>query len=197
MELASITKRQKEIIEAAGMILARSGIGGLTTKNLAKELNFTESALYRHFNSKEDIIVSMLDYLACTMDQHFSEIIDTEKPLDVQLMALFDAQFKLFNDNKYFVVVVLSDDLIQNSVAMTNAVKRIMSVKSSHLTTIVEQGQSQGVIIDTIPCDQIIHVIMGAFRLLIVKWRMDSFKFNIKEKGGEMMQALLTMIRLS
>ena len=59
-----ITPRQFEIIEAAGKILTSSGVGGLTIKNLAKEMQFSESAIYRHFKSKEDIIVAMLNYLA-------------------------------------------------------------------------------------------------------------------------------------
>lgn len=48
-----ITPRQLEIIEATGKILTKSGTSGLTIKNLAKEMNFSESAIYRHFASKE------------------------------------------------------------------------------------------------------------------------------------------------
>jgi len=49
-------ERQLEIIEAAGRILTLSGVSGLTIKNLAKEMQFSESAIYRHFTSKEEII---------------------------------------------------------------------------------------------------------------------------------------------
>ncbi|MBK8425128.1 MAG: TetR family transcriptional regulator [Lewinellaceae bacterium] len=45
--------RQLEILEAAGAILYEEGVGGLTTKSLAKRVGFTESALYRHYASKE------------------------------------------------------------------------------------------------------------------------------------------------
>ena len=45
----NITDRQIEIIEASGKILMEKGILGLTTKNLAQKMNFSESALYRHF----------------------------------------------------------------------------------------------------------------------------------------------------
>ena len=62
--IKSISDRQLEIIEAAGKILTASGLSGLTIKNLAKEMKFSESAIYRHFASKEDIIISLLEYLA-------------------------------------------------------------------------------------------------------------------------------------
>ena len=45
MAQKNITERQLEIIEASGKILMEKGILGLTTKNLAKEMHFSESAL--------------------------------------------------------------------------------------------------------------------------------------------------------
>ena len=50
-----IKERQIEIIEAAGEILTKSGFNALTTKNLAAKMGFSESALYRHYSSKEEI----------------------------------------------------------------------------------------------------------------------------------------------
>ena len=58
-----ISDRQLEIIEAAGKILTASGVSGLTIKNLAKEMKFSESAIYRHFTSKEEIIIALLEFL--------------------------------------------------------------------------------------------------------------------------------------
>mgnify|MGYP000995151449 FL=1 len=59
----TVSDRQIEIIEAAAKLLTNSGVSGLTIKNLAKEMKFSESAIYRHFESKEDIILSMLDFV--------------------------------------------------------------------------------------------------------------------------------------
>lgn len=69
-----ITPRQLEIIEATGKILTKSGTSGLTIKNLAKEMNFSESAIYRHFSSKEDIILAMMNFLAESIDQRLTNL---------------------------------------------------------------------------------------------------------------------------
>ena len=69
-----ITPRQLELIEAASRLLTTSGVNGLTIKNLAKEMNFSESAIYRHFSSKEDIILAMLDYLAENIDEQLTTV---------------------------------------------------------------------------------------------------------------------------
>ncbi len=41
-----LSERQLEIVEAAGRILTSSGVSGLTIKNLANEMKFSESAIY-------------------------------------------------------------------------------------------------------------------------------------------------------
>jgi len=77
MELST---RQLEIIEATGKLLTTSGLSGLTIKNLAKEMHFAESAIYRHFSSKEEIIVSMLQYLANNTETRLNKISTASHP---------------------------------------------------------------------------------------------------------------------
>ena len=90
-----ITSRQLDIIEAAGKILTSSGVGGLTIKNLAKEMQFAESAIYRHFTSKEEIIVSMLNYLADSIDERLSNIAPSIDP-EENFKAMFHEHFRFF-----------------------------------------------------------------------------------------------------
>ena len=88
--------RQLEIIEAAGKLLSHDGIASLTTKNLAKEMGFSESAIYRHFKGKEDIIVALLNYLAINMDERLTATINKDvSPLD-NFTAIFKNQFNFF-----------------------------------------------------------------------------------------------------
>lgn len=195
MELRKITTRQQGIIEAAGKILSISGVSGLTTKSLAKEMKFTESALYRHFKSKDEIIISMLEYLALIMHERFSQLIDKNVNPEKMFTQLFKAQFTLFSEKPYFVVAILSDGLIKESERINTVIKKIMSVKFNHLESIIIQGQEQNTFIKNIQTEQLIHISMGAFRLLVFKWRMDSFKFNIQAKGQEMINTLLSLIK--
>ena len=85
----SISSRQFELIEAAGRILSASGVGGLTIKNLAKEMGFAESAVYRHFDSKEAVITAMLAYLSETMDERLGKVISAENNSTENFEAVF------------------------------------------------------------------------------------------------------------
>jgi TetR/AcrR family fatty acid metabolism transcriptional regulator len=189
-----ISTRQLEIITAAGKILTTSGITGLTTKNLAKEMQFAESAIYRHFQSKEDIIIALLNYLAQTMDERLSNI-DDELNTEEKFKELFQNQFKFFKKNPHFVVAVFSDGLMEESTRINETIAELMRVKMKHIKPILAKGQQKGVFTDAISTDELTHIVMGTFRLLMYKWRISNFDFDIKKSGDKTMIALLKLIK--
>jgi len=191
---AGISTRQLEIIEAAAKILTQSGVSGLTIKNLAKEMQFAESAIYRHFTSKEEIIVSMLNYLAENMDERLSNLTDSPDS-EEKFKALFNEQFRYFKKNPHFVVAVFADGLMEESNRINEAILKIMAVKIKHLMPLIKEGQQKGIFEDAITPEELIHIVMGAFRLHMYKWRVADFKFDIKRSGDKMLQSILTLIK--
>ncbi len=191
----TITDRQFEIIEAAGRILTKSGVGGLTIKNLAKEMKFSESAIYRHFESKEKIIVAMLDYLASNMDERYSKALNEDQTTEEKFAILFQNQFDFFQKNPHFVVAVFSDGLMEGSESINESISRIMQVKMKHLKPIIVEGQKNGLFVNTIPTDDLIPILIGTTRLQMYKWRVANFQFDIVQRGQKMIESLLILIK--
>jgi AcrR family transcriptional regulator len=193
----AISERQMEIIEAAGKILTSSGVSGLTIKNLAREMNFSESAIYRHFKSKEDIIVAMLNYLAENMDNRYVLATKANHPPIERFIALFESQLTFFKKHPHFVVAVFSDGLMEESDRINESILKIMGVKMKHLAPIVLEGQKKGEFTNSIKSEELIHIAMGTFRLQMFKWRLANFKFDIAKNGKKTIQSLLTIIKNS
>lgn len=188
-----IKKRQLEIIEAAGEILTDSGINALTTKNLAKKMGFAESALYRHFSGKEDIILMMLQYLAEEMDKRIAESIEDIENPELKLSALFEDQFDFFQKNPHLLVAVFSEGLLQENEKINEAIKRVMAVKRNYVLQIVNEGQIKKKFTNGIPAEDLVHIIMGTFRLHILRWRMSGFSFDLKQKGNHIINSVLKL----
>jgi AcrR family transcriptional regulator len=189
-----ITPRQIEIIEAAGKILTSSGVSGLTIKNLAKEMQFSESAIYRHFASKEEIIVAMLNYLADGIDKRLSNLAKQTDP-EEQFKTLFHEQYRFFSENPHFVVAVFSDGLMEESQLINQSILKLMNVKIKHLMPIIMEGQQKGIFTNAITTDEIMHIIMGTFKLQMFKWRIANFEFDIKRSGDNMVHSILTLLK--
>lgn len=56
-------------------------------------MQFSESALYRHFKNKEDIIVLLLEYLENNLKHRLNPIYDIESTAHEKLFKIFNSQF--------------------------------------------------------------------------------------------------------
>jgi AcrR family transcriptional regulator len=195
MTTTVISDRQLEIIEAAGRILTSSGVSGLTIKNLAKEMKFSESAIYRHFASKEDIVVAMLTYLAEDMDERLMTVATSNPDLEQRFKELFRSQFSFFKKQPHFVVAVFSDGLLEESERINETIFKVMGIMMRQLMPIMLEGQQKGVFTNEITTEELIHVVLGTFRLQMFKWRVAGFKFDIERVGESMVHSVLTIIK--
>lgn len=191
----AISDRQFEIIGAAGKILSASGVNGLTLKNLAKEMKFSESAIYRHFSSKEEIIITLLEYLATSMDERCSSAISSGQSPEEKFITLFQNQFSFFKKNPHFVAAVFSDGLLEESERINETILKIMNVKMQHLLPIITEGQQKKVFTSVVTSDELMHIVMGTFRLQMFKWRITNFQFDLERNGNQLIVSLLTLIK--
>jgi AcrR family transcriptional regulator len=190
----NITDRQLEIIEAAGKLLASRGMSGLTVKTLAAEMGFVESALYRHFKSKDDILVLMLEYLYQNIQERFEPILAQDVDAKTKLIQIFDSQFRYFKDNPHFVIVVLSDGLIDESEGMRNQIIKMFLYKIQIINELVSQCISNGKIQPVLPQVTLIHFLMGGFRLTMFKWKALKFSFDLVKEGDQMIDDFFTLV---
>lgn len=84
--------RKGDIITSALKIIDQKGVKGLTVARLAQEVGFVESALYRHFKSKRDLVSFILDNILQDAWNYLAEVEEkTEDSLEAlrQLIYLF------------------------------------------------------------------------------------------------------------
>ncbi|MEO6831928.1 MAG: TetR/AcrR family transcriptional regulator [Chitinophagaceae bacterium] len=193
--ITGIKVRQLEIITAAGEILSESGISGLTTKRLAAKMGFSESALYRHFKSKEEIMITMLDYLAGDMNKRFKACLENVDEPDLQLKELFNNQFEFFHKNPHFLVAIFSDGLLEESKDINKAISEIMGVMRKTLLEIIEQGQNDKIFTTSLLPEELVHIIMASLRLQMLQWRMANYDFDLIQKGNKLMAGILILIK--
>jgi AcrR family transcriptional regulator len=190
-----IKPRQLEIIEAAGKILTVSGVSGLTIKNLAKEMQFSESAIYRHFPGKEEIIISMLDYLADAMDKRLQNISKPDDSPETKFAAIFHNLVGFFSQYPHFVVAVFSDGLMEESKRINQTLLNLMNIITRYLMPVIMEGQQKMLFTNSITTDEMMHIVIGTFKLQMFKWKIAGFQFDIDRAGNNIVQALLTIIR--
>ena len=190
-----ISNRQLEIIEVSGKILIEKGIKGLTTKTVASEMNFSESAIYRHFKSKEEILIALLSLLKQNMNKRLTSEIKPQNTAAENFKAVFASQFNYFKRNPHFVVAVLSEGLLDESEEIKRIVLQLMQNKMRILANILAQGKQNNEFTKEIPTEDLLPIILGSFRFQMLKWKLSNFQYDITTEGNKTIDNLLALIQ--
>ena len=157
-------------------------------------MQFSESAIYRHFSSKEEIIVMMLKYLKNNIGKILSNLTktgDVEKDFE----TFFNKLSLYFKENPYYVVVVFSEGLMDESDKINDEISGLMTVTSSHLEQILQVGQKKGIFIQSVSSNDLTMISLATFKLHMFNWKFNKFKFNLIESIGKMSASLLALLR--
>ncbi len=195
MTTNELSNRQLEIIEISGKILVEKGIKALTTKTVALEMNFSESAIYRHFKSKEEILVALLMLLKQNMSKRLSAEIKTENSASENLKAVFESQFNYFKKNPHFVVAVLSEGLLDESEEIKRIVLQLMKNKMQLLANLIDQGKKNSEFTLAISTEGLVPILFGAFRFQMLRWKLSGFQYDITVEGNKIIENVLTLIQ--
>lgn len=189
-KMENFSERQQQIINAAIELIAEKGIQQLTIKNLSKKIGVVEGAIYRHFDSKINIILGILSVFKQSKNG-VMDILNAElkSPLH-QLQTLFIERFKYFTKNPAIAAVIFSEEIFQNEKQLSVAVFAIMNESQQVIHKLIEKGQESGQIRPDILPEQLSLIITGAIRLIVTKWRLSGFAFDLEKDGLQLWQSL-------
>lgn len=190
------TNRQIEIIEAAGKLLMAKGVKGLTTKNLSIELGFSESALYRHFRNKEDIVVLLINYLESNIKERLQPIYEnTNLTSSEKLLSIFNSQFTFFQQNPHFIIAILSEGLFNETDKINASILKVINYKLQLLSSIIDEGKKEGVIKTSMTTEEMVHIIVGSFRMMMLKWKFSGFQLDLITNGNSIMNTTINLLK--
>ncbi|MCZ2355913.1 MAG: TetR/AcrR family transcriptional regulator [Bacteroidia bacterium] len=190
------TDRQIEIMEAATNRISKFGIQNLTIKTLAEDIGLSESALYRHFKSKNEILLSLLEYFKTEMKTRIQSI--SFKPTDTagdKLRAIFNSQLQTFTNKPAIVSVIFAESIFHFDESLSNKVSEIMDMMQVYVNTNIEEGQKTGAYNKLIGSSTLTTIIIGGMRMTVLKWKLSKHKSNLVKDGKTVLEGILKMIK--
>lgn len=184
--MKEFTDRQNEIIDVSIKIIAEKGIQQLTIKNISKNMNISEPAIYRHFASKMDILLAILSNFKQYSHAISTDILLNKTSAIEKINAILENHFKQFAAKPALAAVVFSEEIFQNDKELAKQVTLIMQANQDMIIKIIKQGQKNEEIRNDIAEQQLSLIILGSLRLLVTKWRLSHYSFNLQQEGAEL-----------
>ncbi|KAA3610067.1 MAG: TetR/AcrR family transcriptional regulator [Calditrichaeota bacterium] len=189
------SERQEQIIKAAIELIAENGIQQLTIKNLSKKIGLAEGALYRHFDSKVDILLGILTMFKANRTSTLEKIKSSEKSDALtKLESLFQQRFAQFTANPSITAVIFSEEIFQNDKRLSERVYSIMLESQAVIKEVIEDGQQANQLRVDISAKQLSLLITGALRLIVTQWRLSGFSFDLQNEGGKLWESIKQIV---
>jgi AcrR family transcriptional regulator len=187
-----LSERQKEIIHASLELIAEKGIQSLTIKNLSKKIGLVESAIYRHYESKTQILIALLDAIGeqtkYSDETEFTGIFEfIEKKLE--------NHFHTFQNNPVLVSVVFAEDLFQNEPQLVEKNRLKVEKSIATMSDLIQQGQQRGEIRSDIDAGIISIMINGSMRMLVKQWKLSGYSFSLSSRGKKLIDSYRLMLK--
>ncbi len=184
------SERQEQILEESINIIDEKGIQGLTIKNLSKAIGISEPGIYRHFESKTEILLSILNNFK-EMAVILSEMMKEYDATAIEkIRFMFSKMLELFTESPSMVSVIFSEEIFKNEDVLKNKIVEILNMHGQTLENIISEGQTEKNIRVDIDKKSLALIAMGSLRLLVKKWDLNNHNFDLNKEGNNLIDVL-------
>ena len=93
--------RRRQVLEAAERRFAQAGYRGTTMEDVAREVGFTQPALYRYFSSKHELFLAALSLRQDDIRDRYQQALAGPGPALTKLRSLARTTVELANENPH------------------------------------------------------------------------------------------------
>ncbi len=154
-------------------LLARTPIDSLSTHQLAAELDLTQPALFRHFPSRDALLLAVIDHARRGLEQVAAEVVGAAKgPVD-QLQSLGRALLA-FAEREPALPRLLFATATPSAGKVREALQHIVAMQVSLVAELVRQGQRVGEFDPALDPAAAATLYVGMLQGLILRWELSA-----------------------
>jgi AcrR family transcriptional regulator len=155
-------ERRQQIIEATLRIISAQGVHRLTTLEIAREVGIADGTIFRHFQSKEEIIDAAIDHLEGVLFGGMPDL--GEEPL-LRLKTFFLYRLELVRKNPAVVRLAFTDRLAEAAGEASAAKFQMLVARSRRIVLdCIVEAQQRGEVARDIPAEVLVSAVIGVLR---------------------------------
>ncbi len=187
-------ERKKEITHAALEIINTEGFSSLTIRKIARRNNISEAAIYRHFQSKKEIIDHLCSILF--IDNPVISWIQKRRgnPFDLLEKAM-EQQLAWIEDNPLFTAILFQEELFLEYPDIREKFNFYRGYKEKTIEQLISTAQEQGLVARDVNPRIFTLLYMGSIRISVLRWRNEGFSYSLKGEAKKITGELFKLLR--
>jgi AcrR family transcriptional regulator len=164
-------QRRQEIVEATLRLLARFPLESVTTREVAKVLDLSQPALFRHFRSREQLLLAVVERVREDLEQIVEAIVGRPPDALAQLRALGESLLGEV-ERKPGLPRLLFAASGPSMGPVPDALRPLVSMQKALVATLVRQGQSEGSLAADVAPAVAATLFVGTLQSLVLDWEL-------------------------
>lgn len=161
MERKPTEIRQEEIKKAVLSIIDEEGMHNLSTRKVAEKVGVSEGALFRHFKTKRDMILSIVGEVESVLMKSLREVAAEEIPAENRLLKFLCTHVRYLIANKGITILLFSEAAHANDPELKARMLKILNEQKRLARKIIVDGISEGNWDESLKVDNVTTLYMG------------------------------------
>ncbi|MGD9898729.1 MAG: TetR/AcrR family transcriptional regulator [Calditrichaceae bacterium] len=178
--------RKQQIAKAAMKIIANEGVQSLVMIKIAKLIGLTDAALYKHFNTKNDMLLFMVEEIENSL------IINIEKKIDLQadacdkLKSILFVHLSFIEKNIGIPRVLFSEAIQFQDKRLRDKIAGIITQYMDYIKDIIQQAVDKGCVRKDLDVEAAAIMYMGIIQATFILWSTSDFSFPLTGKVDQL-----------
>jgi AcrR family transcriptional regulator len=174
--------RQRQIVDAARKVVIKYGSENLTVKKIAKEVGFSETAIYRHFKSKREILFLLTEYIEQSWVEDITKVAAKgHSPLEI-LDDVLKSHLSAVEQRRGISFQIIAEIISLGDKKLNIRVSQAIEKYTDCLKSLLIEGVRSGEIRDDIDLDAVAMALFGIAQGLVNIWSLGNYSFDPKER---------------
>ncbi|SPF52062.1 Transcriptional regulator [Candidatus Desulfosporosinus infrequens] len=177
-------------------VISEHGLQGLTTREVAKRQGISESTIFKHYKSKNELILAVLEYFS-QYDQAISESLCLKELKPIEAITYFVEAYVTYYENyPEITAITLSFEGLMHEAELSDVVKNIFNHRVNTIHSLIEDAKCQHEISEDVDSESLADLIIGLERVVVLRWRFGNYNFSLKERTLTALKMLLDSFRI-
>lgn len=180
---SGILHRKERLVLTAIDIIDELGIQGLSTREIARRQDLSEATLFRHFASKNDLLIAVLDYFSKFDNDIYQSILLRNLSPRESIIYFITALMEYYENYPAITSIMQIIDVLRYEPKLEEKVTNIVKSRRNSIIQMVDAVKAAGVIRPDADSESLSDIISGLCREICLLWRINGYKFPLRDRS--------------
>ncbi len=188
--------RRSEILEVARDLIFDEGFSNFTVREVAGRVGISEAAIYRHFASKEELLLALLDALFVPWREAISRLVDDDLSFDKVLEELCQLHLHHLLNERLNPILFLSEAVNPQNTRLLASMRHNLGFLKNSVAVMVATGKQRGQIRPALDSEAIVSAVLGLMQTSVINWTLQRSSDGLFEAGARNMAELARAVMI-